>query len=57
MPEFKVTYEPDFRQAIADSWPRTIDDIAARKEWGWKPTYDLAKMTEDMLEKLSAKLL
>ncbi len=57
IPEFTVTYEPDFRQAIADSWPRTIDDSAARKEWNWKPTYDLPKMTEDMIEKLSAKLL
>ena len=57
IPGFKVTYEPDFRQAIADSWPRTIDDSAARKEWGWKPIYDLPKMTEDMIEKLSAKLL
>ncbi len=57
IPEFRVTYEPDFRQAIADSWPRTIDDSAARKEWGWKPTYDLAKMTRDMIERLSAKLL
>jgi nucleoside-diphosphate-sugar epimerase len=57
IPEFKVTYEPDFRQAIADSWPRTIDDSAARKEWGWKPTYDLAKMTEDMIVRLKAKLL
>lgn len=56
IPEFTVTYEPDFRQAIADSWPRTIDDSAARKEWGWKPTYDLPKMTKDMLEKLSVKL-
>lgn len=57
IPEFKVTYEPDFRQAIADSWPRTIDDSAARREWGWKPEYDLARMTGDMIEKLSAKLL
>jgi nucleoside-diphosphate-sugar epimerase len=57
IPELKVTYEPDFRQAIADSWPRTIDDSAARKEWGWKPRYDLPMMTKDMIEKLSAKLL
>lgn len=57
IPELTVTYEPDFRQAIADSWPKTIDDSAARAEWGWNPTYDLAKMTEDMIERLSAKLL
>jgi nucleoside-diphosphate-sugar epimerase len=46
---FQVAYEPDFRQAIADSWPQSIDDSAAREEWGWKPDYDLARMTEDML--------
>jgi nucleoside-diphosphate-sugar epimerase len=40
------------RQAIADSWPQTIDDSAARREWGWQPRYDLAAMTADMLEKL-----
>ena len=57
IPEFTITYEPDFRQAIADSWPRTVDDSAAREEWGWKPAYDLARMTADMIEKLSAKLL
>jgi nucleoside-diphosphate-sugar epimerase len=55
LPEFEVTYEPDFRQAIADSWPRTIDDSAAREEWGWEPSFDLAAMTEDMLEKLSRR--
>lgn len=54
--QFECTYEPDFRQAIADSWPRSIDDSRARKDWGWKHTYDLAKMTKDMLEKLSARL-
>jgi nucleoside-diphosphate-sugar epimerase len=53
--EFSITYEPDFRQAIADSWPRTIDDSAARTEWGWKPNYDLAAMTVDMLEKLGKR--
>jgi nucleoside-diphosphate-sugar epimerase len=54
--EFIVTYEPDpIRQAIADSWPRTIDDSAARREWGWQPRYDLARMTVDMLEKLKAR--
>ena len=53
IPEVVVTYEPDpVRQAIADSWPQTIDDSAARQEWGWQPRYDLARMTADMLEKL-----
>lgn len=55
IPEFKVTYEPDFHQAIADSWPRSIDDSAARQEWGWQPQYDLATMTTDMLNKLGEK--
>jgi nucleoside-diphosphate-sugar epimerase len=49
IPGFAVTYEPDYRQAIAESWPETIDDSAAREEWGWKPEHDLAKMTADML--------
>jgi len=43
---------PDSRQAIADSWPKTIDDSAACEEWGWEPSYDLAAMTEDMLNNL-----
>ncbi len=55
IPEFEVDYEPDFRQAIADSWPNSIDDSAARKEWGWQPSYDLDTMTQDMLEKLTAR--
>jgi len=56
IPEFTCEYEPDFRQAIADSWPRTIDDSAAREEWGWEPSYDLAAMTADMLEKLGQRI-
>ena len=44
-----------FRQEIADSWPQSIDDSAAREEWGWKPEYDLDTMTADMLEKLREK--
>jgi nucleoside-diphosphate-sugar epimerase len=52
VPAFTVTYEPDFRQTIADSWPMSVDDNAARKEWGWKPSYDLDAMTQDMLAKL-----
>ena len=55
IPEFTIEYQPDYRQAIADSWPRTIDDRAARKEWGWQPSYDLASMTADMLEKLGQR--
>ena len=54
--EFAVGYEPDpVKQAIADSWPKTIDDSAAREEWGWQPSYDLARMTTDMLEKLGQR--
>lgn len=52
IPDFKVIYEPDFRQAIADSWPQSIDDSAARTDWGWTPQFDLAKMTADMLHHL-----
>lgn len=55
IPGFRVSYQPDFRQAIADSWPSSIDDSAAREEWGWKPAWDLPSMTADMLEKLSAR--
>jgi nucleoside-diphosphate-sugar epimerase len=57
IPELEVTYKPDFRQAIADSWPQSIDDTAARKEWGWEPSYDISTMTKDMIEKLSERLL
>jgi nucleoside-diphosphate-sugar epimerase len=56
IPDFKCEYKPDFRQAIADSWPMSIDDTVARKDWGWKPDYDLASMTKDMIERLSKKL-
>jgi nucleoside-diphosphate-sugar epimerase len=56
IPEFEIDYEPDFRQAIADSWPMSLDDSIAREEWGWKPDYDLPAMVKEMLEKLSQKL-
>jgi nucleoside-diphosphate-sugar epimerase len=55
IPEFTIDYKIDFRQAIADSWPRSIDDSAAREEWGWKPSYDLDAMTADMLKVLGEK--
>jgi nucleoside-diphosphate-sugar epimerase len=56
IPNFKIKYAPDFRQKIADSWPKIIDDSKARQDWGWKHEYDLPKMTKDMLEKLKEKL-
>lgn len=49
LPDFSIEYAPDFRQAIADSWPASIDDSLAQKDWGWKAQYDLAAMTQDML--------
>jgi nucleoside-diphosphate-sugar epimerase len=52
---FEYDYKPDFRQKIADSWPMSLDDSAAREEWGWKPEYDLATMTKDMIEKLTER--
>jgi nucleoside-diphosphate-sugar epimerase len=57
IPEFKVYYKPDQRQAIADSWPKTIDDSAARREWGWSHSYSLSDMVEDMLEALKTRFL
>jgi nucleoside-diphosphate-sugar epimerase len=56
IPQFRIEYKPDFRQAIADSWPQSIDDSLARKEWGWAPSYDLSSMTTDMINKLKEKL-
>ena len=55
-PDFKMRYEPDpVRQAIADSWPDSMDDSCAREEWGWKPSYNLTSMTEDMIRELKKK--
>ena len=50
LPEFKISYDPDFRQAIAASWPSSIDDSSARQDWGWDHEFDLDKMTETMLK-------
>jgi len=55
IPDFVCEYKPDFRQQIADSWPMSIDDSAAREDWGWRPEYDLAAMVKDMIEKLSKR--
>jgi len=55
VPEFTCDYKPDFRQKIADSWPMSIDDSAARAEWNWKPQYDLPNMVKDMLDKLGKR--
>ncbi|KAA5534105.1 L-threonine 3-dehydrogenase [Paenimyroides baculatum] len=52
-PGFEISYEPDFRQAIADSWPSSINDFEARKDWNWQHDYDLESMTKVMLENLS----
>lgn len=52
IPEFTIDYKPDYRQEIANSWPQSIDDSVAQKDWGWKPEYNLAMMTEDMLKNL-----
>ncbi|WP_315818159.1 hypothetical protein [Paraflavitalea speifideaquila] len=56
IPEFTLDYKPDYRQAIADSWPQSIDDSVATKDWGWKPEYNLERMTKDMLENLEIEL-
>ncbi|MCF2503544.1 NAD-dependent epimerase/dehydratase family protein [Dyadobacter sp. CY107] len=55
IPDFNITYKPDFRQKIAESWPAQIDDMQARKDWGWRPAYNLDKMTEEMIIELKKK--
>ena len=55
-PDFTVTYKPDSRQKIAESWPQTIDDSQAQKDWGWQPTYTLQKMTEALYAGVKEKL-
>jgi nucleoside-diphosphate-sugar epimerase len=56
IPGFSIVYEPDFRQAIADSWPESIDDRIANRDWGWKPVFSLKKMTEEMTRHISPGL-
>ncbi|REG89183.1 NAD-dependent epimerase/dehydratase family protein [Winogradskyella sediminis] len=55
MPDFTMSYKPDFRQAIANSWPTSIDDSVARKDWNWSHDFDLKKMTSEMLTQLKKK--
>ena len=56
IPNFEIDYSPDHRQAIANSWPKSIDDSIARTHWGWKHEYDLKEMTISMLKNLKEKL-
>jgi len=56
IPEFSISYSPDFRQSIADSWPKSIDDSQAQKDWGWNNSYDLETMTAEMFKGLKKKL-
>jgi nucleoside-diphosphate-sugar epimerase len=56
IPEFTITYKPDFRQKIAESWPQSIDDAEARADWGWKHEYDLDAMTDIMLKEIKKKV-
>ena len=52
VPGFKIEYNPDYRLAIAQSWPQSIDDSVARRDWGWKEEYDLVAMTDDMMQNI-----
>ncbi|MBZ0097791.1 MAG: NAD-dependent epimerase/dehydratase family protein [Taibaiella sp.] len=56
IPEFEINYAPDFRQAIANGWPQSIDDAAARSDWGWQHEFDVQKMSDSMLQNLKHKL-
>ena len=55
-PALKITFEPDFRQDIAESWPEVIDDTAARDDWGWKHNFNLRKIVEDMIPNIEERI-
>ena len=52
IPDFEISYQPDFRQQIADSWPKSIDDSQAREDWNWQHQFDLISMTKDIIQNL-----
>lgn len=56
VPELKMTYRPDSRQKIADSWPQVFDDSEARADWGWKHEYDMDKLVADILKQVRAQM-
>ena len=56
IPDFEISYEPDFRQKIAESWPKSIDDSVAKKDWGLNYKFGIKEMSEDMIKNLSIKL-
>ena len=55
IPGFTCEFVPDFRQKIADSWPQSVDDSLARREWGWKPKYNISAMTKEMIKELKSR--
>jgi nucleoside-diphosphate-sugar epimerase len=55
IPDFKITYQPDFRQQIADTWPEFINDSFARKDWNWQHEFDLKSMTADIIKNLKTQ--
>lgn len=57
IPAFKISYQPDFRQAIADSWPNSLEDKKARLDWDWNPKYNFSSMVQNILEGFKKKLL
>ncbi len=56
LPDFAISYAPDFRQGIAAKWPNSLDDTAARRDWGWQPAYDLDRLVSDMLAHLTNRI-